>query len=165
MGCGWCQGNETPMTIEGNLKAVAGQLLAVIGLPCNDVIHEAQRLDHFGDGEVVFEVGPLHLRFLRERGQDFLDVSPASAPGEYHPFGDVELAMGWKTVDEVWMRSEPEPLPEILQRLRRHYQQLQEAFSGTQVHATLAKLDFASRRRGAAFVDHLRRLAEEAQRK
>lgn len=153
------------MTNEENLQAIAQQLLDAGGLADNEVIHEVLRSEHFGDGEVVFRVGSMHLRFVRERGQDFVDVSPASAPREYYPFGDVELALGWKTVDQVWSRLEPEPLPAILARLRNHYLEFEEAFSSANALDTLAKLNFASRRRGAAFVDHLRRLAEEARKK
>jgi len=153
------------MTTEDSLKAGAQQLLAAAGLPNDEVIHEAVHTDHFGDSEVAFKVGPMHLRFIRQRGQDFMDVSPASVPGEYHPFGDVELAMGLKTVDQVWSRNEPEPLSAIVERLRSHYAQFVDAFSNARSSETLEKLNFASRRRGAAFVDHLRRLAEEARKK
>ncbi len=153
------------MTELENLKVIAKRLLERAGLPHQEVIHESERPEHFGDGEVVFKIGPMHLRFVRERGQDFVDVSPASEPGRYHPYGDVELAMGWKTVDQVWSRTEPEPLPAILERLHSQYPQFEEAFSGARAQDTLAKLDFVSRRRGAAFVDHLRRLAEDARKK
>jgi hypothetical protein len=107
----------------------------------------------------------MHLRFVRQKGQDFVDVSPASVPGQYHQFGDVELAMGWKTVDPVWSRPEPEPLTSIVERLRAHYLEFADAFSSARASETLAKSSFASRRRGAAFVDHLHRLAEQARRK
>ena len=153
------------MTNEQDLRVIATRLLEDAGLTQDKIIHEAVRPDHFGDGEVIFEVGPMHLRFVRERGQDFIDVSPASTPGRYYPFGDVELAMGWKTVDEVWSRAEPEPLSAILERVRKHYPQFEEAFSSTTAPETLAKLDFASRRRGTAFVNHLRQVAEDARKK
>lgn len=153
------------MTTENSLKGRAQQLLAAAGLPGGEVIHEVVHPEHFGDSEVAFKVGPMHLRFVRQRGQDFVDVCPATVPGQYHQFGDVELAMGWKTVDQVWSRSEPEPLASIVERLRAHYPEFAEAFSSARATETLAKLSFASRRRGAAFVDHLRRLAEEARKK
>lgn len=153
------------MTKPENLKVIAQQLLKSVGLPHDEVIHETQHPEHFGDGEVVFKIDPMHLRFVRERGQDFIDVGPASAPGQYYPYGDVELAMGWKTVDQMRSRTEPEPLPAVVERLRNHYPQFEEAFSSAKAQETLAKLDFASRRRGTAFVNHLRRLAEDARKK
>lgn len=153
------------MTTDDSLKGRAQQLLATAGLPSDEVIHEAAHPEHFGDGEVVFKMGPMHLRFIRQRGQDFVDVSPASMSGQYHQFGDVELAMGWKTVDQVWSRSEPEPLTLIVERLRVHYAEFVDAFSDARVNGTLAKLSFASRRRGMDFVNHLRRLADETRKK
>jgi hypothetical protein len=153
------------MTTQDSLRACAQQLLAAAGLPSDEVIHEVVHPEHFGDSEVAFKVGPMHLRFVRQRGQDFVDVSPASMPGQYHQFGDVELAMGWKTVDQVWSRNEPEPLTSVVERLRAHYAEFADAFSSAKASETLEKLSFASRRRGAAFVDHLNRLAEAARKK
>jgi len=150
------------MTKAENLKFLAQRLLESGGLPQYEVIHESQCSEHFGDGEVVFKIGPMLLRFVRERGQDFVDVTPASAPDHYYSYGDVELAMGWKTVDQAWSRTEPEPLSGIIERLSGQYPQFEEAFSVAKAQDTLAKLDFASRRRGADFVDHLRRLAVDA---
>lgn len=149
------------MTTQENLKTLAHQLLAGAELPHEEVIKEDLHPEHFGDGEVVFKVGPMHVRFVRERGQDFVDVSPASAPGEYHPFGDVEVVMGLKTVDQVWSRPQPEPLPSILQRMRNHYSQLEDAFSSAKTRETVEKLKFTSRRREAAFAHHLRRLGAD----
>ena len=148
-----------------DLKDYAQRLLAAAGLPSGEVIDEVVHPEHFGDGEVAFKVGPMHLRFVRQRGQDFVDVSPASVPGQYHQFGDVELAMGWETVDQVWSRNEPEPLTSVVERLQTHYAEFSEAFSSARASETLAKLSFASRRRGTAFVDHLNRLAEAARKK
>ena len=153
------------MTNEESLNVFVRRLLANAGLTVDEVIHEFVHPDHFGDGEVILQVGPMHLRFVRERGQDFVDLSPASTPGRYHPFGDVELAMGWKAVDDVRLRADPEPLPAVLARLREHYREFEAAFSEFSAQETLAKLDFASRRRGTAFVDHLRQIAQDARKK
>ena len=148
---------------EGNLKSVAQRLLAGAGLPHEDLVHEALLPEHFGDGEVVFRVGPMHLRFVRECGQDFLEVAPASSPGEYQRFGELELAMGWKTASEKWVRSEPEPLSAILERLRNRFEELAEAYWSTDAHDTLAKLDGARDLRAARVLFHLRRLVAEAE--
>jgi hypothetical protein len=148
---------------EGNLKSVAERLLAGVGLPHHDLIHEALPLEHFGDGEVVFRIGPLCLRFVRERGEDFVDVGPASTPGEYHRFGDVELAMGWKTVDQAWTRSEPEPLSAILERLRNRYEELAEAYWSASARDSAAKMDDAAELRAARVLFHLRCLVAEAE--
>jgi hypothetical protein len=148
------------MKEQANLKSVAQRLLAGAGLPHDDFIHEVILPDRFGDGEAVFRIGPMHLRFVRVRGQDFLDVAPASSPGEYHRFGDVELAMGW-TVDQKWSRSEPEPLSAILERLRNRFEQFVEAYWSTNATDTLAKLDGAGDLRAARVLFHLRRLVAE----
>ena len=149
--------------VEGNLKSAAQRLLAGVGLPHEDVIHEALPPEHFGDGEVVFRIGPLLVRFVRERGENFVDVGPSSTPGEFHRYGEVELAMGWKTAEQAWSRSEPEPLPAIMERLRNRYEQLAEAYWSANARDTLAKLDDARDLRAARVLFHLRRLVAEAE--
>jgi hypothetical protein len=151
------------MMAQGNLKSVAKLLLAGAGLPHDDLVHEALPPEIFEDGEVVFRVGPMHLRFVRERGQDFLDIAPASSPGDYHRFGEVELAMGWSTVSGKWSRSEPEPLSAILERLRNRFEQFVEAYWSNNARDTLEKLNGARDLRAARVLFHLRRLVSEAE--
>jgi hypothetical protein len=151
------------MLKEGNLKSVAQRLLAGAGLPHDDLVNEALPSELFGDGEVVFRVGPLHVRFVRERGQDYVDVGPASSPGDYRRFGDIEVAMGWKGPGQAWSRSDPEPLPAILERLRNHYEELAEAYWSANAHDTLTKLSDIKQLRAARILFHLRRLVAEAE--
>jgi hypothetical protein len=69
---------------------------------------------HFGDAEAVFRVGTLLLRLVRDRGQEFMDLATIAAPDKFYQFDDVEIAMGWKTIDEVLAKRELEPLTESM---------------------------------------------------
>jgi hypothetical protein len=149
------------MMSEERLKDRVERLLEEAGLSGRQVTAGAARPWHSADDEVVFEVGSMHLRFVRDRGQEFMDVGAASTPGLYHQFGDVDVAMGWKTVDQAWSQKEPEPLASVLQRVRSHYPELESAFSGPRVPTMLLQLAAARHRRGLAFADRLRRLARE----
>lgn len=147
--------------MRDSLATLAQRLLADAGLPRGELIHETEHPDDCGAAEVTLKVGPMHIRFIRDRGQDFVDLSPASTPDQYHPFSDVELALGWTTAEQLLSRAHPEPLPSIVEKLRRNYAQFEEAFSNGKAQDTLATLKRASQRRGAAFLEHLRQLAED----
>jgi hypothetical protein len=110
---------------------------------------------HFGDAEAVFRVGTLLLRLVRDRGQEFMDLATSATPDKFHQFDDVVIAMGWKTIDEVLAKREPEPLSQTLARLSQHFAELAEAFSGEGERFTLARVERAARDRGDAFMGRL----------
>lgn len=56
---------------------------------------------NFGSASVIFQLDTLLLRIVRDRGQEFLDLAPNSLFQNFYQFDDVEIAMGWKTVDQV----------------------------------------------------------------
>jgi hypothetical protein len=154
------------MSIDETLETYARRLLGVGGdLPSSEVVHQSPLPMGVEDGEVVFRVGPLHVRFVRDRGQDFMDMAPASDPSTYYPFADVELALGWKTAEQIVSADAPEPLSAVVDRLRSDWPELVDAFSSRRVDDTLARLAAASQRRGVAFVERLQSLAKDARKR
>lgn len=71
----------------------------------------------FGDTAVILRVDGTVLRILRERGQAFLELAAVAAPTEFHQYDDVEIAMGWKTTDQVLAKREREDIGTVLTRL------------------------------------------------
>ena len=55
----------------------------------------------FGNSEAVFRIGSVLLRLIRDRGQEFLDLASSVEPTVFHQFDDVEIAMGWKSINDV----------------------------------------------------------------
>ncbi len=104
----------------------------------------------------TFAVGSLLLRFVRERGEDFLDVASAHEPEAYCQADDVALAFGWKTLDAVLEQRAPEPLPDVLARLHDHGSELTDAFDAQHRAATMPRLEQARPRRTRAFEARLR---------
>ncbi|MCI0664554.1 MAG: hypothetical protein L0220_26130 [Acidobacteria bacterium] len=141
---------------ENKLLTIAIETIKAIGIEGAELVSETFDPKNFGNGEVVFRLGPLLLRFIRDRGQDFLDVASTIAPDRFHQFDDVEIAMGWKSVEEVLAKSEPEPLADVLVRMRNHLSELQAAMSGNQELFTRARIERAAEQRGAEFVKRLR---------
>ena len=50
---------------------------------------------------VVFRTGSTALKFSQEDDNYFLEIA-STWPGEFHWIGDVELAAGLKSLDELW---------------------------------------------------------------
>jgi hypothetical protein len=110
----------------------------------------------FGDAAIVFGIDGLLLRVVRERGQAFLEVAAASAPTEFQQYDDVEIAMGWKSIDQVLGKREPEDLGAVFARVHARLGELRDAFSGNRAELTRARVERAARERGKAFTDRLR---------
>jgi len=106
----------------------------------------------YGDGEVVARLDSLLLRLVRDRGQEFLDLGHVSRPARFHQFRDVELALGWSSVDDLQARREPEPIHLVLERLRSKLPELRDAFEGDRAPITEKRIEEAERRRRDAFM-------------
>jgi hypothetical protein len=85
---------------------------------------------NFGNAEAVFQTGTLLFFFNRDRSQDFLNLASISAPSVRYAFEDVEIALGWRTVDEVVAQAEPVTIREIIMTAQSHLDELQKAFQG-----------------------------------
>ena len=134
---------------------IKGQLLAA-GLNDAEELDCTPEARTFGDASAVFRLGSLLLRVTRERGQEFLDIAASVEPKVFHQFDDVDIAMGWKSVDEVLAKREPENIAAVLARVSANRSALGEAFSGDREHLTRARVERATRDRGQAFTDRLR---------
>jgi len=99
----------------------------------------------FGNALSVLGLGSVLLRFVRDRGQLFLDVAPSTRPESYYPFWTVQAAMGWRAFDEPAPASDLDTLHDTLDCLSRHHDELQIAFSAANFSSTLTKLEKTSR--------------------
>ncbi|TAK53869.1 MAG: hypothetical protein EPO25_09100 [Gammaproteobacteria bacterium] len=143
-------------TAVSSLVDVMRGKLRDAGLGEAELISKTPVEEAFGDTAAVFRIGPVRLRFTRERGQEFVDLAAESEPEKFHQFDDVDIAMGWRSVDEVLARCEPEPIDAVLRRVKANVTTLCDAFSGHQERLTRARVDRAARDRGEAFISRLR---------
>lgn len=139
----------------GSLTDSVVDKLKAAGLADLELVSSSSEAAGFGDAEAIFEAGSMLLRFVRDRGQEFLDIASVATPTKFFQFGDVEIAMGWKTIDEVLAKQDPEPLEAVLARLAAHFAELNSAFSGERERLTGARVEHAARDRGQVFVDRL----------
>lgn len=122
-----------------------------------DLLSQDRESSAFGDTAAVFDAGPVLLRFVRDRGQVFIDVAAPSAPSTFHQFDDLDIAMGWRTIDEVLSKRGAEPIESVLQRAMANIGTLHRAFSIGCAPITAARLRDAARDRGMRLVSRLRR--------
>lgn len=104
--------------------------------------------DEYGE-TVTISLPAMNLifRFVRDRGEDFLDVAAIHRPSEYYQSDDLEIAFGWRTIDDALHKQAPEPLHDILVRLRDRMDELAKAFSQANFDETLNRLKDAQARR------------------
>jgi hypothetical protein len=76
----------------------------------------------------VFRVGPLLLHFERDRSLDAVSIGSIAVPNWFYQFCDVEVAMGWKTPDEI-VGGKIERLDQVLAQLTGHINDLNAVFS------------------------------------
>jgi hypothetical protein len=113
-------------------------------------------LDDRIDGHLDARVDPLVVRFVRERGQDWVEVAPAGTPvPAFYSFHDLEIAFGWRTVEDVLGLNDVEPLEDVLRRVVQHWDELRTnlAHPGS---AGWARVAHAASSRGEAFAARLR---------
>jgi hypothetical protein len=137
-------------------RSVAERLKAA-GLVGAEMVSSTPTSSSFGDAEAMFRLGPLILRFVRDRGQDLLDVATATAPDQFFLLDDLEVAMGWRTIGEVLAKQDPESLDAILARLGERASELTDALSVVRERATRARIECAARERGEAVIARLGR--------
>ena len=130
-----------------SLEARARRLAAAASIEPVEVVSYEER-SQFGDGEVVLCVNGILLKIVRDRGQEFLDVASICCPEKFYQFDDVEIAMGWRAIEDVLAKTEPEPLEQVLERLGTVIAELREKLSGDQERFTRARLEHATKERG-----------------
>jgi hypothetical protein len=83
------------------------------------------------DAVITYRTESLLLRFTRRESQEFLEIACALAPGQFYWFGDIEVAMGWASLEKMLACSDPPPLCDAMNRLAQHLMELKKIFFKT----------------------------------
>lgn len=148
---------------KGDMPSFADEManhLRSAGLIASE-ISSASEGSQFENADAVFSFGCLLLRLVRDRGQIFLEIAASSAPRKFYQFDDVAIAMGWKSIEEVLSKQQPEEIDQVLFQIDQYRVELETAFSNQQAPFTLKRIDRVAQMRGAAFVEQLRTAAAE----
>lgn len=151
--------------LDDPLLSTWSAALASVGITGADVLPDStgNTLDS-SSGAANFRWGVLVLRLLRDRGQDFVDVAPASLPARWYGLDDVGIAQGWRSVESVIARQEPVALVDELRDVARHRAEIERAFAPDRLKATDTAIAEARKQRERAFLEKLKRLADVASR-
>lgn len=141
-------------------ESIADQI-ALSGLESVELISSAHDSLSFGDSEVICRFCSIILRFTKDRGQEFLSIAFNDAPEQFFIFDDVEIAMGWKTIDDVLSKEEPDTLMAVLNRFAIHANELVAASSGASARLTRARVERAERLRGEAYMERLKQMSRD----
>lgn len=135
-----------------------------IGLRGAELLHEHYNEQAFGNASAVYKAGNLYLNFVRDRGDDTIDFLNPADETELYTFDDMSLVMGWESLDQMLKEVEkarrdlsqpplgPIPLSDAILLIKKHFEQLQLMFSSSELDATIAKLQDASKKRCKAFL-------------
>jgi acetolactate synthase regulatory subunit len=129
--------------------------LAAAGLGGAELLSVRPESPGFGDCAATFRLGHVLLRVVRDRGESFVDLAAASHPDRFSQYDDIEIAMGWRSVEEVLARKQPEKLERVLERIRARLTELNAAFSAAEALLTEARVREAAKVRGDAFISKL----------
>lgn len=132
------------------------QLLEQAGFGGAELVASSADGSEFGDSALVFRVPPLLLRITSDRGESFLDVARDVEPACFYTFDDIEIAKGWRLIDEVLSKQSPEPLQVTLARLRERFDDLAESVSADRWTMTRAAIRRAGSDRAKRFEAILR---------
>jgi hypothetical protein len=105
-----------------------------------EVCSESYYPDSFGNAIVLCKAGTLLLKFMRDRSQDMLELASTRSPDCFHIFIDVEIAMGWKSLDEVKALEDVPPVEDEVRRLAENFDELSIAIGGDPARFTRARL-------------------------
>lgn len=78
----------------------------------------------FGNAMAEFRMGKLLLRFVRDRSVDELMIASMAQPGKFYPFIDIEIGMGWKSIQEAVNRQRPS-LTDVIYCVAAHFGELE----------------------------------------
>jgi hypothetical protein len=149
----------TKSTIRKNMtifSELASKKLIASGLPQAELLSSKSDFFNFQDSEAKFLLGPIVIKLIKDRGEEFLELGFRSNPSNTFQFCDIEIAMGWSTIAEVLEKDKPENIETVLARLSIHYKKLSSLFSDEFESSTMARIDRASKDRGIEFVNRLR---------
>lgn len=142
--------------VEGDFAANVRRRMVDAGLTDAAVVSVGPESGAFGNTMAIFRVQQLLIRVVRDRGEDFLDIGCVELPGAFFQYDDVEIALGWRSVEDVLAKQAPEPLPTLLERVVRKLPELKTAFAPEHVGSTQDLLRAAEKARGEAFAARLR---------
>lgn len=110
------------------------------GLSAEEKISLPSDPKSFGNAQSIWRIDNICLRFLKDRGQFFLDLSSVYDESNYFVFDDVALLLGWQDIDQIMNVTEPLKISYALSLIKSDLIKLNKIFSKNQLELTFKKL-------------------------
>jgi len=140
------------------IKVIESEL-SQFGMSNAKLVHESYDPQNFGNAEAIYKLGNVQLRFLRDRGDDIVDIGSASRPQYFYNSYDVAVWADWISFDDL-MKYYHAPinfadpptgpifsLPKMISLIARDLRLLNKAFSAEEFMSTNAELKEIERKR------------------
>jgi len=129
-----------------------------LGMGNAKLVRESYNPKNFGNAEAVYMLGNLQLRFVRDRGDDTIEIGSSIDPRQFYILDDIAVWMGWLSLGELLRYDtsinfdEPPPGPilnldKALSHIVRDFAKLDSAFAANEIVSTNAKLKDIERQR------------------
>lgn len=99
---------------------------------------------------VVFPLDGLLLKFVKDRGEEFVDVCFRDCPGQFFYFDDVSVGLDWESLDQALSRTEPRPLIDVLRQLAGQRRFLRRSLETHRAGEIVEAIEAAARNRAQA---------------
>jgi hypothetical protein len=138
-----------------DLVTIGSQLIKQrLGLDLSPL--EVTRNDRGNVVSATFQIENAQIRFLNEHGEDFVDLACSFEPAQFFIFDDVDVAFGWKTLEDVLAKKSPEPVGAVFARFAENRAELMAALDFSTYRKTIDQLKRVRQLREQTFVDRLR---------
>ncbi len=114
-------------------------LLVENGLQSTLLYSDFALLETTDSGEAQFQCGILIIRFVRDRGQDFVEIARSTNGRDFERLTDISVALGWRTSEEIVDRKTPCPIQGEVARIAGQREEVEEAYSSSRVRAEWAE--------------------------
>lgn len=115
------------------------------GLSAAAEVYTSSPSPSFGDCESVWELGNLRLRFVKDRGQLFVDVGSKFDESLNFVFDDISLFMKWEEPGGIINAESPVGLEHALKLIKQDLDKLENLFSKSKLQTTSKKINQISK--------------------
>jgi hypothetical protein len=114
------------------------------GLSAASEVPLSAELLRFCDSISIWELGNLRIKFIKDRGQEFVDVGSKFDASHFFIFGDISLLMKWQSLEEIIHADAPLDLESSLSLIKRDLDKLEVLFSKSMLQETSNKISLIS---------------------
>ena len=114
----------------------------------------------FGNAEVTFQSGTILFKFIKDQGQDFLEIASIYKSDRFFQVNDLFVAMGWWSLKDLNAKQQPS-ITDILSEINKNAAIILEIFSLSNIENTVKKIQKVEMKRETVFIEKLKNLASK----